>query len=465
VTLFRRVVSIWREDGVLRRIIRNTGFLFSGSTLSMALAMLQSILAARLLGVAQFGLLGMVTSFASSVNRLLSFRIGELVVKYGGQYLAQGRKDRAAATVKAAALTEAATSLSAYLLLLALAPLAATYIIKDAVAVPLIRFYALALLANFAVGTSTAVLQVGDHFRTQAALGVGQSLLTASWMGYAFLTHGSLWMALSAYLAGKIFYGMSMLGFALYYAPEMMGREWMRAPLSLLPPRREFWVFAFSRNFSGTVNLVTRDSELLWLGFFLPGETGKLAAGYYKTALAVINLALMPINPFIATTFPELSRAVGEKAWGRLRVLLKRLTLLSAAWTGTVSLALIFGSSWLIAFLYGEKYTPAAQVTLVLLVGYAFANILYWNRPLLLSLGMPVFPLKAMTFAGAAKILLGFFLVPRYGYLAQAALLSAFFITSIGVIVWKGIREIEKSSGEPFFSKTRAALPERGGEK
>ena len=442
MSFFRRILSVWREDGVLRRIIRNTGFLFSGSTFSMALAMAQSILAARLLGVAQFGLLGMVLSFSSSINRLLSFRIGELAVKYGGQYLAQGRQDRAAATLKAAALTETATSLTAYLLLLALAPLAAAYIIKDPIAVPLIRFYALALLANFAVGSSTAALQVGDHFRTQAAIGAAQSLLTAGWIAWAFLAHASLWAVLSAYLAGKVFYGFAMLFFALRFAPSMLGKGWLRAPLSLLPPRREFWAFALSSNFSGTVNLVTRDSEMLWLGFFLPGEVGKLAAGYYKTALAVINLVLMPINPFIATTFPELARAAGEKAWGRLRSLLKRLTLISAAWTGFVSLLLLFGSAPLISLLYGADYAPAARVTLVLLLGYAFANILYWNRPLLLSLGMPVFPLKVMAFAGAAKILLGFLLVPRYGYMAQAALLSSFFIVSIGTIVWKGLSEI-----------------------
>ena len=112
-----KLLSIWREDSLLRRVVKNSSYLFSSSTIGMGLAMLQSILAARLLGVAAFGLLGMVMSFATSINRLLSFRIGELVVKYGGEYLSQGKKDRAAATLKAAALTEIATSASAYLLL------------------------------------------------------------------------------------------------------------------------------------------------------------------------------------------------------------------------------------------------------------------------------------------------------------------------------------------------------------
>ncbi len=437
------LLSIWREDSLLRRVVKNSSYLFSSSTIGMALAMVQSVLAARLLGVAAFGLLGMVMSFATSVNRLLSFRIGELVVKYGGEYLAQDQKDRAAATLKAAALTEIGTSLSAYVLLYIFAPLASQYIIKDPTATIFIRFYALALLSNFVTGTSAALLQLGDHFRSQAAIALIQNILTAGLITYAYFFGGDIWFILSAYLVGKVFYGFAFLIWGMRRADELLGHGWIRAPFNLLPPKREFWSFAFSSNFSGTVNLVTRDSEVLWLGFLLPGEVGKLAAGYYKTALAVINLILMPINPFIATTFPEIARTVGERAWDKLKTLLKRLTVISAAWTGAVSLFLIFAGEWLISTFYGAEYAPATPAALILLIGFGTANILYWNRPLLLSLGLPTYPLKVMTLVGLAKIGLSFLLVPRFGYIAQAALMSAFFVVSVGMIVWRGFTEIK----------------------
>jgi len=440
------LLSIWREDSLLRRVVKNSSYLFSSSTIGMGLAIVQSVLAARLLGVAIFGLLGMVMSFATSINRLLSFRIGELVVKYGGEYLAKDEKERAAAILKAAALTEIGTSLTAYLLLYLFAPLAAQYIIKDPAAIIYIRFYALGLLSNFVTGTSAALLQLGDHFRSQALIGLGQNILTASIITYAYFFEGDIWLILTAYLIGKVFYGFSFLIWGMRRAAQMLGRGWMRASFSLLPPKREFWSFAFSSNFSGTVNLVTRDSEVLWLGFLLPGEVGKIAAGYYKTALAIINLILMPINPFIATTFPEIARAVGEKAWERLRTLLKRVTTLSAAWTFSVGLFLIFAGEWLITTFYGPEYAPATPAALILLIGFGMANILYWNRPLLLSLGMPTYPLKVMAFVGLAKIGLSFLLVPQYGFLAQAALMSGYFVLSVGMIVWKGLSEIKRRS-------------------
>ena len=435
-------LKIWQEDSLLRRILKNSGYLFSSSTIGMGLAMIQSVLAARLLGVAEFGLLGMVMAFASSIYRLLSFRIGELVVKYGGEYLANNRKDRTSAILKAGALTETATSITAYLLLYLLAPLASEYIIKDPTATLFIRYYALGLLANFITGTSAALLQLSNHFRSQALIGLGQNILTVSIITYAYFSDGDIWLVLTAYLAGKVFFGLSLGFWGLHRANELLGRDWMRARFNLLPPRREFWSFAFSSNFSGTVNLVTRDSEVLWLGFLLPGEVGKISAGYYKTALALINLILMPINPFIATTFPEIARAVGEGAWQKLKTLLKRLTAISAAWTISVGIFLLIAGEWLITLFYGAEYAPATPAALILLIGFGTANILYWNRPLLLSLGMPTYPLKVMVLTGIAKIGLSFLLVPQYGYLAQASLMSAYFVVSVGLIVRKGLREI-----------------------
>ena len=448
MSFFSKIISVWQEDSLLRRVLKNSSYLFSSSTVGMALAIVQSVLAARLLGVAAFGLLGMVMSFTSSVNRLLSFRIGELVVKYGGEYLAQNKKDRASAILKSAALTEIATSLSAYALLYILAPLASQFIIKDPAATAFIRFYALALLSNFVTGTAAALLQLGNNFRSQALIGLGQNILTASIVTYAYFSDGDIWLVLTAYLIGKAFFGFSLGFWGLRRANQLLGSDWLRARFDLLPPRREFWSFAFSSNLSGTVNLLTRDSEILWLGFLLPGEAGKIAAGYYKTALAIINLILMPINPFIATTFPEIARAVGEGAWDKLKTLLKRLTAISAAWTLSVGIFLLFFGEWLITlpFLYGEEYAPATPAALILLIGFGTANIFYWNRPLLLSLGMPTYPLKVMIFAGIVKILLGFLLVPRFGYIAQAALMSAYFFVSVGLIVRKGMTEIKLNS-------------------
>jgi O-antigen/teichoic acid export membrane protein len=210
--------------------------------------------------------------------------------------------------------------------------------------------------------------------------------------------------------------------------------------------------FAISTNFSGTINQIARDSEVSWVSFFFRSTE---VAGYYKAALAIITLVVMPINPFISTTYPEITRVFARGSWTRLRSLLKRVTLIAAVWTGAVGLGLVlFGQqilfqTWTIFgrsfHIYGPDYLPAYPLLIVLLLGFGTANILFWNRPLLLAQGLAGFVLKVSFWAMLVKVALAFLLLPKAGYLTEAALLSGYFIVTVGLMVWRGLHEINRA--------------------
>ncbi len=435
MSLFQTTFLAWRQDRLLGMVIRNSGHLFSGNTIGTALSLVQSIFAAKLLGVVDVGVLGVVTVFASTVNRLFSFRMGELVVKYMDQYRAEGRPDRAAAVVKAAALVESLTSLLAFGMLVLLTPLAAALFAKDPSTTPWFLIYGLIIPGNLCTETSTGVLQVARRFRAQAAINIGQSVLTAVIIVGAFIFNGNMLVVVLAYTLGKLILGIGPMVLAWDSLGDIYGAGWWRASLKLLPPRKELVSFALSTNLSATLNMIVRDSELLWVGFFLTTRD----VGYYKIALAIINLVVAPINPLISATYPELSRSVAEKSWAQLRRLLRRVTILAGGWSVAVSLGLLVFGNWVI-LLYGAEYLPAYPALMVLLMGYGVANVLFWNRSLLLVLQRPVFPFQVMLWTGLAKVALAFVLVPRFGYIAEAALLSAYLAVSVVIIVWQGLR-------------------------
>jgi O-antigen/teichoic acid export membrane protein len=441
-TSVKRINSVWRNDALLRQVVKNSSYLFSSSTLSIGFNVLASVFSTRTLDVFGFGVLGAVTAFAAVADKLLSFRIGELVIKYAGQAIINGDKLRAAAVFKTAALTEMGVSLLSYLLIVLAAPWAALYFAKDAGLAPYFIFYGLIVPAGFIYETSSALLQISGHFRSQAVLNLAQSVVTAAIVLYAFVTGAGLQMVLTAYLAGKIITGLGFAILALLRAGELFGPGWWRVSFRQLPPQREFWGFAFSSNFSGTVNLFVRDSDILWINYFL----SPLQGGYYKLAMSIIGFMMMPIDPFIKTSFPEISKAVAEKAWGRLTNLLRRLTAISASVTLGFGLVLLVFGHWIIALVYGAKFLPALVPALILLIGYGAANIFFWNRPLILAMGKPTYPLMVMTLAGVGKIALSFWLVPRFGMYAQAALMSAYFVVTIGLIVWRGLTEVKLQS-------------------
>jgi O-antigen/teichoic acid export membrane protein len=69
-----RAYSRFFENILFKRIVRNSGYLFSATGISAGLSMLQSILAAPP-GVTDFGILGTITVFTSVVNKFASFRM------------------------------------------------------------------------------------------------------------------------------------------------------------------------------------------------------------------------------------------------------------------------------------------------------------------------------------------------------------------------------------------------------
>jgi len=71
MSLLRR----WREDELLLRVVQNSAHLFTSNSASLILTFIQGVLAARILGPAGFGLLGIVMSYAATLNGLLSFRM------------------------------------------------------------------------------------------------------------------------------------------------------------------------------------------------------------------------------------------------------------------------------------------------------------------------------------------------------------------------------------------------------
>jgi O-antigen/teichoic acid export membrane protein len=448
MSFLKRGIDAWRKDHLLGRVVRNSSYLFISNALSAVI----SIVTAILLGVVDYGMLGIITAFVSNANRLLSFRMSELVVKYVSEAVASGNKEKAAAIVRAAGGVEALTSLIAYLVVLALSPLAAKYIAHDSGFTLFFYIYGLYILTNFATETATGVLQVSGHYRSQALINLIQSVVTALGIVYAFYTKAGLLTVLIAYLLGKVILGLAPIFVALYWLPRYLYHGWQKSTYSLKPLRKELVRFGVSTNFSGTINMVARDSEVLWVGYFF----SPLVAGFFKTALAIINLVVMPITPFISTTYPEITQSIATRQWVRLKNLLRRVTMLSGCWTFAISVGLLlFGRQLLFNpitilgrtfSLYYPGFLPAFPILLVLLVGFGFANTFFWNRPLLLAFNQAGYALWAAFLGMLIKVCLALVLLPDAGYMAEAWLLSGYFIITVGAMVWRGLSQLASDS-------------------
>jgi O-antigen/teichoic acid export membrane protein len=444
-----------RQDALLNRVLVNSAHLFSSNSISLILSFVQGILATRLLGLADYGLLVIIMAYASTVNGVFSFRMSELVVRYAGEYLENGETDKAGALIKAAGITEATVSALAFLLVALTAGIATRLITKTPGTQWMIVLYSIGLLANFNTETSTGILQITDKVRLRGVVNLIQTILSFSIIGIAFLLRsgspeaqtGNLLIVLCAYLLGKSMLGLGLFAAAQVQLHRVLGKGWLRAPLSVLPAAGELFRFAFSSNLSATVILIFRESELLWIGFFLNRE----AAGLFKNAYTLVGFLSVPADPLILAVYPELNRLIVQQAWPRLREFLRRVTTLAFGYNALLAVGFIVFGRWILT-IYGKQFAAAYPAMIIMLVGLAFNYTLFWNRPLLLSLGLPTFPLWATLTTGVMKLGLAFLLVPRYGYVMEAALLAFYFVFSVGLMVWRGISEIRNREAAALAS-------------
>ncbi len=447
----RRFIERWLipktllQNPLVRRILKNSSYLLGATGTSAGISMLQGILTARLLGVAGFGVLGAVIMFTSVINRFASFRMSELVVRYVGQYTEAGDPRRAAAVFKAAALAEMLASIVAFVLIVLFSPLAARYLAKDPSLAVWFAVYGLIVLANLIAESSTGLLQIFDRFRHMAGLNMLQSVVTLLLIFIVFLAQGGLPGVLLAYVGGKVIGAGGITGIAIGEASRQWGRGWWRAPLSVLRPQgRELAHFAVSTNISSTLSLINKDSEILWISLF----RGPVETGYYKLALSLANMVQMPVSPLPTATYPELARQVSHSNWDGVRSILRQGTQLAGAYSLLATLGLVVLGRPLIGLLYTPEFLPSYPALVILLVGLLVANTFYWHRAALLALGYPGFPTRVNLYLALGKVLGILLLVPRFGYLMNAALLSASYVVGVSVSALKVRSIIRQRSQE-----------------
>lgn len=436
----------WFHDRVIRRILKNSSYLILSNLISVFL----TIYITRLLGPYYYGVLGIITSYVTNVNKIFSFRMNEMVVHYVGAPYEKGDYVKTGALIKFAGAIEGLTSVVAFIVMLLTAKFGAALFLEDPTLTNEVVLYGLSILGGCFIESANGVLRIINKYRAVALVSLVQNVIVLIVVLIAGNLNLGLHGILSAYLIGKILLGVIPVLLTLMWLPKRIGKTWWKAPLSVIDNKRDILKFTFSTNISNTVNLIARDGEILWIGALL----SPLYAGYYKTAMTVINMVLTPINPFIDTTYPEMVRAIAREKWADLKRILSRVTVISGSWTGAVFAGLLllgkpllfqpfslFGREFQV---FSSDYLPAYPLILILLVGYGTANVLFWNRTLLLAFGEADYAMKVSVAVMIVKVILTVTLVPDGPYPTEAWILSFYLASTVVIMTVRGLGNIRR---------------------
>lgn len=414
-----------RQDTAFARLLSNAGWLFSATTLVRGLGFAQNIIVARMLGVELFGTLALITTITTTVNQFVDSRVWETIVKYVGKFIAEEEHDRAAAVVKLGYLIDFTTASTAFLIVQIVARWAASTFLKDPNLAPFVRFYAVTILFSVPVGTSSALLKIGNRFDQLAYLDAISAIIKFIGVVVIWWLGAGLQGVLIIYTTATLVGGVVAFVFGQRAAQALLSLSWWRVSLDTLRDElRSIARFLVATNANAFFKLFRLNADVLVIGYFL----SPVEVGLFQAAKKLSDLLRYFVFPLYSAGYPEYVRLWSQGKHNELRDVVRKVITVA----GTISLlgiltVWLFGG-WLINFSMGQEYLSALPALRWLVVAAGLGVTTNLGHPVLLAIGKELSSLAAIAVGVFAQFLMLMILVPGFGIIGAAWTVIGFYI-------------------------------------
>ena len=419
----------WLKDQHFRSLVKNTSYLAMSRVVAAIAALSTLAFAGRGLGLAQFGVLVLIASYAQAASGLSKFQSWQVVIRYGGR-VAKGEdiKEFKTATGFAFAL-DVSSGLVGMLFAIALLPLLAEWFDIPQRYLYLTMIYC-TLLPTMAAATPNGVIRALDRFDLISWQGTVTPISRACLAFFAWWQHWPL----EAYVA--IWY-VTDLGGDIYLWilawRELKRRDLLGGIKPTLKPHSLPGAWRFAVHVNVTASLMTAWGPFARL--IVGGLLGPASAALYRVAASLADSAQKPADLLARAYYPELMRMdlATKHPWR----LMKRAMTAALIFGGLAVSIMLIGGKALIGAVFGPEFVPAYAVLLIMLV-VPLLTILSFPLPsMLYALDRSDVPLKARTAATAAYFLIIVPLARYFGlYGAAFAYLFANFVLVLTLAIY-----------------------------
>lgn len=433
----------WVEsNSTFSRSLRNAGQLLLSNVWSALIALGHGALTARILGVEQYGLLAATIAVVTMVQIVISSKVSDFTTKYLTEALDDQNTLRGGGVVCLSYSVEIVSSLVAFVVVIALAPLFARWFVQGETNVQVVRLFSVSLLANLGLETANGTLRALKRFDLLSRMTLFQSVFLLAGVIVVFVTGGQLYSVIVAYLCA---YGLQTLVVQTVVGRQLSGTLGPRWFLGGFKEVRgdlgDLLAFLLHTNLGSTLSLVSKNADLLWLSLFRSATE----VGYYKLAISLVNLVAVPVSSISQSFYPEIVSLVKGQQIEKLRMLLARGSLLTLLWSVAASVGVGLGSLVAIPLLFGEEFLPAVPALAILLVGVAFSGALFWVYPTLLAAGRADVPNYAIIASIVLQVALVVLLVPTRGYIGSAIVTTTVRVFQVATLCVYVLRNTARS--------------------
>ena len=189
---------------------------------------------------------------------------------------------------------------------------------------------------------------------------------------------------------------------------------------------------------SGILSILMLRTDILFLGYFLPGDKVGLYGG------GAVPLAR--ILPIFLSSFGFLYTPIASNLYSNnLNEEMMRVYQVVTKWISSLTLPafliLILFPKLVIDFIFGADYVPAANSLRILSIGFFIHAILGPNGASLNVLGKSKFIMISNLIAAIGNMMLNLFLIPRIGILGAAIATGSSYIISNTILSLKLYKE------------------------
>jgi O-antigen/teichoic acid export membrane protein len=399
---------------VLRRALGNAGKLLSGKSASGLMQLATLALAARTLGIRDFGLLSVMLAQIQLLIALATFQSNQAIVRYGVLHLAEGNRRGFQLLVKFGMALDFGAAAVAALAALLLAPLVAREGGWSGDYVAAAQLLALLPLAN-AIATPKGVLRLFGRFDGLAKQVTAAPLVRLLGAIVLSVTGGSLVAFAGLWVAGGI--AGAMVIFPMAWREAGKHDQLAGADLSLAGATERnpgIWRFALLTNLQSSFALLPAQLGTILAGLLI----GPAAAANVRVAQELGTALAKPIDLINQAVYPDIARLAAAREWQRLRRVIARAGVTAfGVGLGTWLILLVAGEA-AITLIFGSEYAGAARLLLLFSAATAVQMSVFAVDPALYALGKPSRPLLTALAVNLAFIGIFYAAVPGFGLLA-----------------------------------------------
>lgn len=385
-----------KPKSVARRIYRGVGFVLGGKAGAGLLSLAYLIIATRILGPHDYGILMLVHGYVIAVGGIISFPAWQAIVRYGAEADRDGAVHRLSRLLRFTSTVELTAGTAAIVVSMVLAPVVGPRLGWPPETVAFAIPYSFALLGAVR-STPVGYLQLVDRFdliglhnMVQPVVRLGGALVVAiSGLGLkAFLI---VWL-LAALAEFAVLWAIG-----LWMAYKRLGQELLR-PESGRPHKENqgIWPFLVASNADTTLSELAGRLSPLIVGWVL----GPAMAGLYSVAQRATVIIAQPAQILGTTAYAELARMVAAGQAGRpLRKTLRRVIGIALLAAMPVVLIVAFFPTPLVRILAGPAFAAAGSLMVILVIARAIALIGPPCSSALTAMGFPSLSMTANLFA------------------------------------------------------------------